>query len=131
MKLAEYGWVSDESSLVSWENGMKWLSKAIVSDNNEMDKQELKHVLEEHLRAGFVHPANSIRQVAVFYSLCWKRMDLIDEFWNKIGTGDLLRYLNDALSRMYSNYSDYGDRFFRFSGPPAPGMSAEDLRIDR
>jgi len=104
MDLLEYGWVSKKDNPLSWENGMKWLSRAIVSDNDETDKQELKRILEVHLRAGYAHPRSVIRQLVVFYSLCWKRIDLLSEHWEALGAKEMLHYLNEALSRMYSNY---------------------------
>lgn len=102
--IGDYGWVSNPDDLVSWENGLKWLSKAIVSDNDQADKEELKQVLDLHLEASFSHAKPSIRGVAVFYALCWRKFPMLVSFWDRSDVREMRRLLNDGLSKMYSNY---------------------------
>ncbi len=98
--VAADGWVADCADPVCWENGMKWLSKAIVSDNDPFDKKELKIQLERHISIALCSPKKEIRQTGFFYVLAWKRLDLIAGY----GQGDGQALLRSALERLYEKH---------------------------
>lgn len=98
--IATAGWVVDPDDAVCWENGMKWLSKAIVSDNDPFDKQELKGQLDRHIAVALGAAAPAIRQTGIFYCLAWKKLGLLAGGV----TGDYLAELRGGLARLYDNH---------------------------
>lgn len=94
------GWVADLDDPVCWENGMKWLSKAIVSDNDPFDKKELKAQLEQHITVALCSQRQEIRQTGFFYSLAWKRLEQIAGYEG----ADRQALLRAALERLYEKH---------------------------
>lgn len=114
MDIASYGWVSNPDDVVSWENGLKWLSKAIVSDNDQQDKLELKSQLDAHLEAAFRHAETQIREASIFYCLAWKKFDLLELFLKESNSRQTNPMLVSCLARIFSNYELTAVDFERF-----------------
>jgi hypothetical protein len=95
-------WVNDPSDGASWENGLKWISKAIVSDKDLDSKEDLKQQLEDHIRFALCSPISAVREVGFFYCLAWKRMDLLEDYDDE---DDAKALLLAALKKLYDSHS--------------------------
>ncbi len=104
MNIQDYGWVADQTSVVAWNNGLKWISKLIVSTQAEQDDSELRDLLDLHLREGIKNEEKNIKSVVIFYLLGWKRYDLIEEFWKLIGYKLFSELLVENLLKIYSSH---------------------------
>jgi len=97
-------WVNDLGDPASWGNGIKWLSKAIVSDSDADWKNELRRQLDDHIRAALASPLAAIREVGFFYCLAWKKMDFLAAY----SGGDAEGLLLDALTKLYDSHAFTG-----------------------
>lgn len=93
-------WVDTPDDPSSWENGLRGLSRAIVSGINPLEKEELKTQLDQYITAALSSTNTTIRQTGFFYSLAWKRFELISVYE---GT-DRESLLQGALERLYEKY---------------------------
>lgn len=104
MDIESYGWVNKKSDIVSWENGLKWISKAIVADKNPQDKLELKSILDVHLNKAFSSNQTRIKEIAVFFCLAWRKYSLLNSFWEKTKFQVMKGYLTNSLNKIFSHH---------------------------
>ena len=95
-------WVNDPGDGASWENGLKWISKSIVSDKDLESKEDLKRQLEEHLRFALCSPIAAVREAGFFYCLAWKKLDYLEDYDDEEDGKELLLA---SLKKLYSTHS--------------------------
>ena len=100
--ILESEWVNDLRDAICWENGLKWLSKAIVSDKDSGSKEDLKRQLEEHIRFALRSTAAGIREIGFFYCLAWKKMNYLEEY---DGDDEAQALLFAALKKLYASHA--------------------------